>query len=288
MAVESGVPEYENSLASIRSELSELRQSVHQNDSEIDALQVASQKAIRPWYRDVTVLVSLSAFLFSLLTTAFSYYIANQQQVHSDRAELRSLIQRITALDGEYDQLVSGGEKSEYTGSRSDAILIELDLLTNQAYELMERIPQDFLSTIEYYSVANAFVKNLNPDRAEEMFLIAIDASETPREKALALRGYASFLITNGQPEKAREAYAGAISASQASSSIYTSAALRDRLYTHINWAYYELSLRECSIAREQVNEASELVTQLRLSDGDPGRLELNRLLQSLESCTGS
>jgi tetratricopeptide (TPR) repeat protein len=288
MAVDSGLPEFENLLSPIRSELNQLRQSLHQNDDEIDALQIASQKAIRPWYRDISVLVALSAFLFSLLTTAFSYYIANQQQVQSNKTELRSLLQRITSLNSEYDQLLSGGEKSQYSGSRSDAIITELILLSNQADELMERIPPDFLSMIEYYSVANAFVKNLNPERAEAMFLKAIEASETPREKAIALRGYANFLAANGKPEKARQAYTDALAASQDSSSDYTLAALRDRFYTHINWAYYELSLQECLMAREQLKQASTVASQLRPSENDPVLLELNRLRQSAESCTGS
>lgn len=288
MAVDSGIPEFENLLAPIRAELDDIRQSLHQNDDEIDALQIASQKVIRPWYRDVTVLISLSAFLFSLLTTVFSYYIANQQQVQSNKAELRSLIQRITILNSEYDQLVSGGEKSGYSGSRADAILTELILLATQADALMDRIPQDVLSTIEYFSVANAFVKNLYPERAEQMYLKAIDVSETPREKALALRGYANFLMSNGQHEKARQAYKDALSASQEASSTYPSAALRDRLYTHINWAYYELAQRECSIALQQLKEASAVVSQLRLPEEDPALLELNRLLESAEDCSGS
>ena len=288
MAVDSGLPEFENLLSPIRSELNELRQSLHQNDDEIDALQIAAQKVIRPWYRDVSVLVSLAAFLVSSLTTAFSYYIANQQQVQNNKAELRNLLQRITALNSEYDQLISGREKSEYSGSRADAILTELILLANQADELMERIPRGFLSTIEYYSVANAFVKNLNPERAEEMFLKAIEASQTPREKALALRGYANFLMSNGLPERARTAYADALSASRESSSNYTSAVLLDRYYTHINWAYYELVQQECSRAREQLKEASDLAAQLRLAEGDPVLGELNRLLESAKTCTGS
>lgn len=282
----SGLPEMENWLSPIKEELRELRRSLDQNDAEIDTLQLEAQKARGPWYRDISVMVSISAVLFSMLTTAFSYYIARQQDIHNSKAELRGLIQGITELNREYADLISASNSTNQAYHLS-AVTAEIILLTNQADDLIEQIPS-YVTPVEYFSVADAFARNGYPERAEELYLEAIDASRTRSDKVASLRAYAQLLILSQKHDEVRNTFAAALSTNQEFSSNYPLVVLRDDMYTHLSWANYELSQRQCAKAREQLGKASSIASQLFLPAADPFTVQLNLLLKAAESCVES
>jgi len=171
-------------------------------------------------------------------------------------------------------------------GPRTDTILTELILLTNQASQLMERIPPDFLSAIEYYSLAPAFINAANPEQADSMYLKAIEAARTRREKVIAFRGYAVFLMRHQQPQKGREFFAEAISANEVSSSKYPEVALRDDILTYLNWSSYEVVQRQCADARAALDKAAALLTQLLLPSTDVLTVQLKAISKSVDACT--
>ena len=283
MATKPDVPAAENELSSLREELRNLRLSLDQNDAEIDELQTAAQRANRPWYRDITAIIALSAFLFSLLTTTFSYRIARQQEIHDNKSELRGLLQRINTLNIEYTEFASG-QGAQFSGPRQDVIVNELVLLANQADELMQRIPPDFLSTIEYVAVAKAFYFTLNHERAEKLFVKATEAAQTPLEEARALREYGNFLKDTQQPAEARKAYEQALLANQKMSTAYQMVAQLDALYTHWNWALFELGQSQCASAREHSQAASAIAVQW-LPPTSPVAVQIASLSKSVEAC---
>ena len=282
----SGLPDAEKWINSIREELQELRYKLEQNDTEIDALQIESQKAQHPWYRDMSVLVSIAAVLFSLFTTALSLYNSRQQEIHNNKTELRGLIQRINELNREYaDLLIQPDARNQIY--HSSAISAEIVLLADQAYELIENIPGR-VSPREYSAVAEAFSLNSYPELAEDMYKKAIDAAETRMQKVDSLRNYASFLILNQRPQEVREMYAAAITANNEFDTAYPVAILRTDLWTHLSWAGYEFTQHECASGVEQLNKASEIARQLSLPANDPHMLQLNLLVKSAETCEDS
>ena len=79
----------------------DLEQRVELMKREIDALQVTVTERSKPWYHNVSVLISIIALLFSFGTTLVSYHRNNIQEIQNARAELRGLLQRMAALPKE-------------------------------------------------------------------------------------------------------------------------------------------------------------------------------------------
>src|SRR3982750_4385024 len=78
-----------------------LEERVETMKREIDALQIAAAEKSKPWYGNVSTLLSVIALVFSLGTTLVSYHRANLQGVHDARQELRGMLQRLSALPKE-------------------------------------------------------------------------------------------------------------------------------------------------------------------------------------------
>src|SRR5437016_12374288 len=68
---------------------------------EIDALQIAVTGQKKPWYREVSTLISFLALTFSFGTTFVSYRRTESQDIQNSRQELRGLLQRLSALPKE-------------------------------------------------------------------------------------------------------------------------------------------------------------------------------------------
>ena len=60
---------------------------------EIDALQIAVMSQKKPWYKEIPVIVSVVALLFSFGTTVVSFRRTQVQDVQNMRQELRGLLQ---------------------------------------------------------------------------------------------------------------------------------------------------------------------------------------------------
>ncbi len=79
----------------------DLIERIHSIKSEVDALQIAVMKQHAPWYKNIAVIVSIMALLFSFGTTYVSYNRTKTQDIQNSRSELRSLLQRIAVLPKE-------------------------------------------------------------------------------------------------------------------------------------------------------------------------------------------
>ena len=79
----------------------DLEQRVETLRREVDALQLAIIGQSKPWYRDVSTLLSIIALLFSFGTTYVSDRRVAAQDIQSTRQELRGLLQRLAALPKE-------------------------------------------------------------------------------------------------------------------------------------------------------------------------------------------
>lgn len=283
MAANPDLPTMESLLVPIREELHTLRESQLQSDAEIDELQLDAQRAKRPWYRDISVLISFAAVLVSVLSTGFSYYIARQQSIENDKNQLRDVVQRITALNREYNQLLTG-EASPNVVYQSGAIATENIILASQAYELIERIPQQ-LSPVEYTTVADVLSNNGYPERAEELFLRAIQEAQTPKDKAWTQWTYAQFLVLYQRNDQVPQVYQNALSGQQGVVSNYPAALMRNDMWTYLNWGSFEVSQKQCSKARELLEKASQLSVKLALAPNDPFSTQLKNLTGWVAAC---
>src|SRR5438477_6246525 len=155
----------------------DLEQRVELMKREIDALQVTVTERSKPWYHNVSVLISIIALLFSFGTTLVSYHRNNIQEIQNARAELRGLLQRMAALPKENVEI--GVKYANDPASRnlvSGFINQENTFLVRSAAELAKKLSREWGSATEYYAIAVALQAAYDIAGADQFLNYAIYA----------------------------------------------------------------------------------------------------------------
>jgi tetratricopeptide (TPR) repeat protein len=251
---EVGVHTGSSGLDAIRRELEALREQVHQNDSEIDVLQIKAEKS---WYKDASVLIALLAFLFSFGTTLVSIHRTNQQDVQAARAELRGLIQRLNALPKENLEANKATARVD-AAALSGTVSAENLLIAKQAMELIERrIPENQVTAVEYLIVANAFSSNALYDEAFRLLDRVLAVERDHNEHVWAYRLYGWSLMLKGDLQRGREMYQRALAFKERYPSVEPGFAEWTNGNTYAGWAMAELSAYQCHEAQERLERAA-------------------------------
>jgi hypothetical protein len=166
---------------------------------DVDALRTVVQTPHPVWYENASTLIAIIALLFSFGTTFVSYRRTQSQDVQSARVELRSLLQRLTALPKENVEMMKKYESDPQTiGTIGSFINQENALLGRQAAEIIRRLPPTYVSATEYYAVASALQGAYNVDAAKEFFSKAIDLATDMNDRVAGLRSRANLLFVTG------------------------------------------------------------------------------------------
>ena len=168
---------------------------------EVDALQVHVLRSAAPWYTQVPVIVPI---LVSLLALGFAFYTndksenrASREEEHAQRAELRGLIQRLTALPKENRELARQDPSAwrQLSGSLQQETLI----LARQSSELIRQLPGQVTSE-EYIAVAFALSSASQPTESEELTLEGLKVAKDASGEATLLRQLGAIRFINGDP----------------------------------------------------------------------------------------
>lgn len=247
----------QNEIRELRAAFASLRQEISQTDSEVDALQIQTAMSHRPWYRQASVIISLTAVLFSLGTTAVSAYRTAQQDVYSSRGELRGLLQRLAALPKEYVEAQAYGNLGQ---ALSRAIGAEHSLLATQAVDVINRIPEH-VSAVECTLVATALMESNDWFKAEPLLLRAIEKADNANDKVAALRTYGILKFQFGDLNSGRENFNRAL-ASLGEYSLPAASADWLAFNTETSWAQAELGHRQCEEATQHLKKAQEILNK--------------------------
>ncbi|MCC9077938.1 hypothetical protein FKZ61_017720 [Litorilinea aerophila] len=272
--------------ADLRQQLHLLEAHVARNDAEIDTLQIQAARAARPWYRDASILIALMALLFSFGTTGVSYYMTAQQAIQNNRAELRTFLQRLSALPRENAELAAYPDRL-IAAQLSSMINAEATLLASQAVEVMNRLPASYVSANEYNLVAGILFSTGEFELAGQLLERALTITKSPNEERATLRAYGNLLFASGNAEKGREMYRKALEVSRLYPSQVRYYTDWSDAYTEMLWAGAELSQKHCGEAREHIQQAFQLAQQLTPGAGRDelmGQLQQANLL--VEACT--
>jgi hypothetical protein len=180
---------------------------------EIDALQIAvtSQKK-KPWYKDISTILSVVALIFSFSTTYVSYRRTEAQDIQSTRQELRGLLQRLAALPKEnVENSLKYPHDPGQVGYLGSMIVQEDAILARQAAELARKLPAKTITAPEYYGIATAlgYSYEIEPER-EFLKLCEENAKDFATELA-ALRAFAVLEFNTGNPAQGRVKYQQAV-----------------------------------------------------------------------------
>jgi tetratricopeptide (TPR) repeat protein len=242
---------------------------------EVDALQIAMLEQRTPWYKNISIILSVVALLFSFGTTFVSYIRTQNQDIQSQRVELRGLLQRLAALPRENVEV-----RKKYIGDSASIASIsgfigqESTLLSRQAAEIANRIPAEYISATEYYAIGLALKNAAINDSAMTFFAKAIDTSKDLNDRVSALRTRASLLFKVGQPNAGRVEYQKALNVFSEINNIYDDYTKRStHIYTEMSWAFDESSIGSKDSALQHIENAERYLSGLIPS---PGRDELN------------
>lgn len=247
---------------------------------EVDSQQITLGRISRPWYRDGAVMFAALAFFFSLGTTTFSYFQAEQQRVHNLRTEVRATLVQYNQLATEVIRLKREHKNDpNLTGILGDKYGGVLELLAVRASELAMEIP-DFISPSEHLSIA---VTAHSADRETisiEHLAIALKRSADPEDRVKVHRMLG--IIAAGHGDEAGRRRNFQIAVEEASSVTPDYQVAWSRLMTLEVWADHERESRACDEFERVKKLADEefLKLPLRLQVSHASEFALFRTLE--------
>lgn len=229
-----------------------------------------------PWYRQASVLIALSALLFSAATTFYAEQRSSERDEAAARVELSQLIQRLSDLPRENADI-----QAQYTQNPALVSLLgsslegEKMVIVQHAATLIRRIP-DAVSPPEYFAVAQAMFESGDFDGAEGLIDqgLAREPDLMTRTALLRVRGGLHF--ATGEVEEGRQAFAEAINEYLDERPELAGAPV---VFTEYIWAYQEKWIGECERSDEHLDAARDRLAALA---PNPYTLQLGSTVDSL------
>lgn len=228
---------------------------------EVDSIQVALMKAHKPWYKEVSSLVAISALVLSVFSTFINLNHQAETNLREHLKELVNLPKENLEIMQEYsDDPNMAAFLSGHINQRNQMIV---QLAINE----IERIEGNLLATsailpVEYVTVASALANAYDLDRAKLYYRKAISASDDMNTSVGAIRAVANIDLNSGNIEKFREAMKLALEMSGSEQYSNSTKELVDitNAYTEIQWAFGEVQLGECNSAKVHYFKAKDLI----------------------------
>jgi hypothetical protein len=218
---------------------------------------VAFQKRKGPWYRDTSVVISVAAFLISIVTTVFSWYRSYQQDVTAIQGQLSAVLERATALQRtNFDYYFKLKDDPLY-GSVSAVLNQENVQLATQAYSLARTLGEN-ASVTQLTNAAFFLMASDLSIPGKELLDKAAQRADNSVDYVAAMRLLGGLQYKLGNPEAGNEAYAKATRAFEKfPSERNESYENLTQAYTHIYWANM-LQLADCNAAAEHMRTAEK------------------------------
>ena len=159
------------------------------------------------------------------------------------------------------DDITSAGFLSGYINQ-------ENSFLAQQAGEIIKSLPDNIVSSTEYYAVGLALQNASDNESAKTFFLQAIKTADDVNEELSALRAYSNFLFVIGQPEAGRVEYQKAMNSFSKYSNHNEFTQKSSHILTELSWAYSEANISHINSAKQHVSNAESIVSTLPSSPG--------------------
>lgn len=210
-----------------------------------------------PWYRDPPVLISASALLISLVTTAVSLDRAQQQDINARKVQLRAAIQQTSNLAMQhmefYDKYKDNNAKFM---NLSSLINTQNEALARESYGLVESLG-DNATSLDLASAAQALSASGSYALAGQLLEDAQARAANAVAFTATLRALGGLQYQSGQPQKGSASFQRALTAFDR---FPHDAKNRDfvnitQAYTYYSWATFLVRI-DCRLAKEKLVEA--------------------------------
>ena len=208
--------------------------------------------------------LALLAFVVSAISTTITIVRGRREKQRAIRNEITNVLSQIVATAIENAKLYQeNNEKpTPYYQAVSSILNQRNAFLLNQAVYLSDQVPQ-LITAVEYNTLAAANANAGDLFTAEKFYRKAIERSNNPFYRSMALRSYGGFLFPQRRFAEAREIFRQAINLMQGNSDQvhYTNG------FSYQMWAWNELVNAESTDLARQMFESAE--NEFRKIDND-------------------
>jgi tetratricopeptide (TPR) repeat protein len=233
---------------------------------EIDGLQIIATNIKKPWYRDISTLISVLALVFSFGTTVVSLHRAQLQDIQAARQELRVLLLRISAIPRE--NLEAQKKYADDASARqaiSQLYNAENTMLVRQAAETAKALPKGKVSATEYYEIGTAMVNAYDFVDALQFFELARNSANGFNDDIGATRSIASVSFILGKVSDGRTAYQQALEIFSKYPGFSQDVKDSTNAFTEITWSGSEAGIGEFALALSHLDRAQAIVQDKRV-----------------------
>ncbi len=238
---------------------------------EVDAIQISILSDSKPWYRQISILIALFAFIFSLGTTAVSFYQSAQQEVQSARLELRSLIKELTEHPKLSAEILQTYKHDLPTIQLLSSTLNTRNIvLAKQARATIDVIEGSLLGSKsvlaeEYFAIVTALRNSGQESRISEYLEEALDRADDPMTATSALRALAGVAGSMKDVAKMRELMEQARMIPEDERYKSTTMLAKHLVYaeTELQWWEMEFSLKNCDVLKAHSDLAQLSIEKL-------------------------
>lgn len=242
--------------------ISELNDQITVMKSEIDALQIQLMHEKTPWYKSPSIMISALALLFSFGTTMVSYHKSAEEDVRSARTELRSILQRLSALPRDNFELLKNYQNAPELGALTGSINQENSLLARQASEILDRIPEA-ASASEYYSVAYALMAASDLEKVPRYLGQALAIVSNPNIEVLVLKNFGAYYFNTGQLLNGRKKFEEALSIWVKYPQLPEYYRNVTNIFTEMAWSEQEANINNYIAANDHIYKANQIAQSL-------------------------
>lgn len=212
------------------------------------------------WFKIVPVLISVLALIFSFGTTFVSYKRTVEQDTLALRGELRVLIQRLAALPKEnLEALKKYADDPMSFALVSGFINQENNLLSKQAENLLNKLPESQISSTDYYAVSNALGIARNYDSATKFLYKSLEVANGLDDEVGALRNLAGLMFVTGRIGDGRATFQRALDVFGKYKGFDPFTIASTNIFTEISWAMAEASTNSFDLASQHLARADQI-----------------------------
>jgi tetratricopeptide (TPR) repeat protein len=230
-----------------------------------------SREMKKPWYKNVSTLIAVVAFLFSFGTTVVSYRRSAEQDTHNLRVELRGILQRLAQLPKENLEAFFKYQSDPNSYATISSFVNQENLiLSRQADDTITRLPTSEVSSTDYMAVGIALQASRNFESAMKNFQKSLVSANTLDDELAALKSLGALELTQGRTGDARAHFQKAVDifgTKYASYDQFTKTYVTT--YTEIGWASAEASAGNMKEALEHIAKAERTAGQLPPGPGN-------------------
>lgn len=241
-----------------------LEQKIYELERRIDSVDKKNDDNKKSLYKNIPILISFMALLFSFGTTYVSYRRTTEQDIQSLRTDLRGLLQRLADLPKEnLEALKKYKDDPMAFAMVSGFIAQENNFLSKQSGEIISKIPIDRVSPTDYLAVGIALSNSRYYDNAITFFKKAAESSVGLDDEVASLRNLANMAFVTGRVGDGREIYQDALDIFSKYKGFDPFTVASTNTQTLIYWATSEAATNSLDIANQHLTRAEQIAASL-------------------------